>query len=314
MNIIPPIRKAVIPAAGLGTHFLPATKGQPKEMLPIVDKPAIQYIIEEAIQSGIEEILIITGRNKCTIEDYFDRSIELELALKDQGNYELLGQIQDLSKVKIHYIRQREANGLGNALLCAKQFIGNEPFAVLLGDNIIDDQVPCLKQLMEIHKKYGGTVLGVQEVAYDKVSSYVIVQSLAKADNLWQVMELLEKPKIGEVSSRLAVLGRYIIEPEIFQLLEDIGSGHEGEIEFTHALCRLAMERPMYAAGFAGRRYDIGDKQGYLEATVEFALKRPDLREEFYTYLLEMIGPILLGEISASTSSMSIAMRGTRKK
>jgi len=303
---IPNIRKAIIPAAGLGTRFLPATKAQPKEMLPIVDKPAIQYIIEEAIQSGIEEILIITGRNKRAIEDHFDRSIELELMLKEQGKDELLGQMQEVSKVKIHYIRQKTAKGLGHAVLCAKQFIGNEAFAVLLGDDIIDAQVPCLKQLMDVHKKYGGTVLGVQEVAYHKVSSYGIVQPLAMKDNLWQAMDLIEKPTVAEAPSRLAVLGRYIIEPEIFQLLEDTPPGRGGEIQLTDALRRLATLKPMYAARFEGRRYDVGDKQGYLEATVEFALKRPDLKEQFYPYLVELMGPILLGEIAAATSSVPL--------
>lgn len=298
---IPSVRKAIIPAAGLGTRFLPATKAQPKEMLPIVDKPAIQYIIEEAVQSGIEEILIITGRNKRAIEDHFDRSIELELTLKNQGKHELLGQMEELSKVRLHYIRQKEAKGLGHAVLCAKQFIGNEPFAVLLGDDIIDAQVPCLKQLMDIHKEYGGTILGVQEVPHHKVSSYGIVQPLAMKDDLWRAVDLIEKPTMVEAPSRLAVLGRYIIEPEIFQLLEDTQPGRGGEIQLTDALRRLAALKPVYASRFEGRRYDVGDKQGYLEATVEFALKRPDLREKFYPYLLEIIGPTLLGEIAAAT-------------
>ena len=311
MRNIPNIRKAVIPAAGLGTRFLPATKAQPKEMLPIVDKPAIQYIIEEAIQSGIEEILIITGRNKRAIEDHFDRSIELELTLMKQGKYEILGQMQELSKVRIHYIRQKEAKGLGHAVLCAKQFIGNEPFAVLLGDDIIDAQVPCLKQLMDVHQEYGGTVLGVQEVPYHKVSSYGIVEPLAMKDDLWRAMDLIEKPTTAEAPSRLAVLGRYIIEPEIFELLEDTPPGRGGEIQLTDALRRLAALKPVYAARFEGRRYDVGDKQGYLEATVEFALKRPDLREQFYPYLLEMISPTLLGEIAATTSSVSLRGAGS---
>jgi len=296
------IRKAIIPAAGLGTRFLPATKAQPKEMLPIVDKPAIQYIIEEAIQSGIEEILIITGRNKRAIEDHFDRSIELELTLKEQGKHELLGQMQELSKVRIHYIRQKEAKGLGHAVLCAKQFIGNEPFAVLLGDDIIDAQVPCLKQLMDIHKEYGGTIIGVQEVPAHKVSSYGIVKPLMVKKKLWRAMDLIEKPTIDEAPSRLAVLGRYIIEPEIFDLLEKTPPGRGGEIQLTDALRRLATLKPVYASRFEGRRYDVGDKQGYLEATIEFALKRPDLRERFYPYLLEIIGPMLLGEIAAASS------------
>lgn len=304
MIFLKTIKKAIIPAAGLGTRFLPATKAQPKEMLPIVDKPAIQYIIEEAIQSGIEEILIITGRNKRAIEDHFDRSIELELTLKDQGKDELLDQMQELSKVRIHYIRQKEAKGLGHAVLCAKQFIGNESFAVLLGDDIIDAQVPCLKQLINVHTEYGGTILGVQEVPIHKVSSYGIVQPLAIDNNLWQAIDLIEKPAIEEAPSRLAVLGRYIIEPEIFDILEDTPPGRGGEIQLTDALRKLAVLKAIYASRFEGRRYDVGDKQGYLEATVEFALKRPELRERFYPYLLEMLGPILLGEIAATTSRM----------
>lgn len=284
------IRKAIIPAAGLGTRFLPATKAQPKEMLPIVDKPAIQYIIEEAMQSGIEEILIITGRNKRAIEDHFDRAIELELTLKAQGKYELLGLVEELSEVTIHYIRQKEAKGLGHAVLCAKQFVGNEPFAVLLGDDIVDANVPCLRQLMDAYDAYQGSILGVQEVPKDKVSSYGIVKVDTVTDNVWRALDLVEKPDVDEAPSRLAVLGRYIIEPEIFSLLEDTPPGRGGEIQLTDALRRLAAFKPVYAYNFEGRRYDVGDKQGYLEATVEFALKRPDLRDKFLHYLLKTVG------------------------
>lgn len=284
------IKKAIIPAAGLGTRFLPATKAQPKEMLPIVDKPAIQYIIEEAMQSGIEEILIITGRNKRAIEDHFDRAIELELTLKAQGKYELLGLVEELSEVTIHYVRQKEAKGLGHAVLCAKQFVGNEPFAVLLGDDIIDANVPCLRQLMDAYDDYQGSILGVQEVPKDKVSSYGVVKVESVTDNVWRALDLVEKPDADEAPSRLAVLGRYIIEPEIFCLLEDTPPGRGGEIQLTDALRRLAAFKPVYAYNFEGRRYDVGDKQGYLEATVEFALKRPDLRDKFLHYLLKTVG------------------------
>lgn len=287
------IRKAVIPAAGLGTRFLPATKAQPKEMLPIVDKPAIQYIIEEAIDSGIEEILIITGRNKRAIEDHFDRNIELELTLKAQGKYDLLGLVEELSNVTIHYIRQKEAKGLGHAVLCAKQFVGSEPFAVLLGDDIIDSSVPCLRQLMNVYEDCPGTVLGVQEVPRKKVSSYGVVKPEFVRENLWKAIDLVEKPTVEEAPSRLAVMGRYIIEPEIFALLENTPPGRGGEIQLTDALRRLALERPVYAYNFEGRRYDVGDKQGYLEATIEFALQRPDLREPFLRYLLKTVGPLL---------------------
>ncbi|MCE5285448.1 MAG: UTP--glucose-1-phosphate uridylyltransferase GalU [Pelosinus sp.] len=287
------VRKAVIPAAGLGTRFLPATKAQPKEMLPIVDKPAIQYIIEEAIDSGIEEILIITGRNKRAIEDHFDRNVELELQLKDQGKYDLLGMVEEIADVTIHYVRQKEAKGLGHAVLCAKQFVGNEPFAVLLGDDIVDANVPCLKQLMDVYEDRQGTVLGVQEVPQERVSSYGIVSPIEIKPGLWQAVDLVEKPAQEEAPSQLAVLGRYIIEPEIFSLLEDTEPGRGGEIQLTDALRRLAVIKPMYAYNFLGRRYDVGDKQGYLEATVEFALKRPEMRDKFLQYLVKTIGPLL---------------------
>ena len=286
----PSIRKAVIPAAGLGTRFLPATKAQPKEMLPIVDKPCIQYIIEEAVDSGIEEILIITGRNKRAIEDHFDRAIELEMTLKAQGKYELLGLVEELSRVTIHYVRQKEPKGLGHAVLCAKQFVGDEPFAVLLGDDIVDAEVPVLKQLMDVYEDCGGTILGVQEVPRDKVSSYGIVKPKPVKEHLWLAEDLVEKPTVEEAPSRLAVLGRYIISPEIFGILSKTPPGRGGEIQLTDALKKLSETEPVYAYQFEGRRYDVGDKQGYLEATVEYALKRPDLREPFLRYLLKTIG------------------------
>ena len=287
------VRKAIIPAAGLGTRFLPATKAQPKEMLPIVDKPAIQYIIEEAIASGIEEILIITGRNKRSIEDHFDKSVELENQLKEQGKYDLLGLIEEISQVDIHYIRQKEAKGLGHAVFCAKQFVGNEPFAVMLGDDIVDAEVPCLRQLIDVYDDCQGTVLGVQEVAKDKVSSYGIVNPKKVKENIWQAVDLIEKPSVEEAPSQLAVLGRYILEPEIFALLEKTEPGRGNEIQLTDAICKLAHEKPVYAYNFSGRRYDIGDKQGYLEATVEYALKRPEIRDKFLNYLAKTVGPLL---------------------
>ena len=284
------IRTAVIPAAGLGTRFLPATKAQPKEMLPIVDKPCIQYIIEEAIDSGIEDILIITGRNKRAIEDHFDRAVELELTLKAQGKYDLLGLVQELSRVTIHYVRQKEPKGLGHAVLCAKHFVGDEPFAVLLGDDIMDAEVPVLKQLMDVYEDCGGSVLGVQEVPKDRVSSYGVVKPVAVKERLWRADDLVEKPSVEEAPSRLAVLGRYIISPEIFGILEKTEPGRGGEIQLTDALKKLSEREPVYAYEFEGRRYDVGDKQGYLEATVDFALKRPDLRDPFLRYLLKTVG------------------------
>ena len=284
------IRTAVIPAAGLGTRFLPATKAQPKEMLPIVDKPCIQYIIEEAIDSGIEDILIITGRNKRASEDHFDRAVELELTLKAQGKYDLLGLVQELSRVTIHYVRQKEPKGLGHAVLCAKHFVGDEPFAVLLGDDIMDAEVPVLKQLMDVYEDCEGSVLGVQEVPKDRVSSYGVVKPVAVKERLWRADDLVEKPSVEEAPSRLAVLGRYIISPEIFGILEKTEPGRGGEIQLTDALKKLSEREPVYAYEFEGRRYDVGDKQGYLEATVDFALKRPDLREPFLRYLLKTVG------------------------
>ena len=287
------IRKAVIPAAGLGTRFLPATKAQPKEMLPIVDKPAIQFIIEEAIDSGIEEILIITGRNKRSIEDHFDRSLELEMQLKAQGKYDQLKMIEEISDVTIHFIRQKEALGLGHAVLCAKQFVGYEPFAVMLGDDLVDAEAPCLSQLIDVYNDLGGSVLGVQEVPADSVSNYGIVTPRAVKPNVWQAMDLIEKPAKEEAPSRLAVLGRYILDPEIFTILEKTEPGRGGEIQLTDAIRVLAGQQAVYAYNFYGRRYDIGDKEGFLEATVEQALKRPELRDRFMHYLVKTIGPLL---------------------
>lgn len=287
------IRKAVIPAAGLGTRFLPATKAQPKEMLPIVDKPAIQFIIEEAIASGIEEILIITGRNKRSIEDHFDRSLELEAQLKAQGKYDQLKMVEEISEVTIHFIRQKEALGLGHAVLCAKQFVGYEPFAVMLGDDLVDAAVPCLSQLIDVYNDLGGSVLGVQEVPAETVSNYGIVTPRAVKPNIWQAMDLIEKPAQEEAPSRLAVLGRYILDPEIFSILEKTQPGRGGEIQLTDAIRVLAGQQAVYAYNFFGRRYDIGDKEGFLEATVEQALKRPELRERFLTYLVKTVGPLL---------------------
>ena len=280
------VKKAIIPAAGLGTRFLPATKAQPKEMLPIVDKPTIQYIIEEAIASGIEEILIITGRNKNCIEDHFDKSIELEMQLEKSGKSELLELVRDISEmVNIHYIRQKEPKGLGHAILCAKTFVGHEPFAVLLGDDVVDSEKPCLSQLMECYEKYETSILGVQKVPYEKVSKYGIVDGEFKEDNVYKVNKLIEKPSEEEAPSNIAILGRYIISPTIFEILEETKPGKGGEIQLTDALETLNKVEDIYAYVFEGRRYDVGDKQGFLEATVEFALKKDELREGFLEYL-----------------------------
>ncbi len=280
------VRKAVIPAAGLGTRFLPATKATPKEMLPIVDKPTIQYIIEEALASGIEDILIITGRSKRAIEDHFDRSIELELNLEEHGKMKELEMVRRISEVRIHYIRQKEPRGLGHAILCAKHFVEDEPFAVLLGDDVVDGQVPALKQLIDVYDKTGASVLGVQEVPQEKVSSYGIVASQPTDEpRTFTVSDMVEKPAVQDAPSRLAVLGRYVINPEIFEILEHTEPGRGGEIQLTDALRVLAKQQAMYAYNFEGRRYDVGDKQGFLEATVEMALKRPELHDGFLAYL-----------------------------
>lgn len=284
------VRKAIIPAAGFGTRFLPATKAQPKEMLPIVDKPTLQYIIEEAVESGIEEILIITGRNKKSIEDHFDRSIELELELEKKGKTDLLEEIRKISDmVNIHYIRQKEPKGLGHAIYCAKSFIGNEPFAVLLGDDVVYADKPCLKQMIEVHDEYKTTILGVQEVPREDVNKYGIIEAKFIEDRIYKVKGLVEKPDIDHAPSNIAILGRYIINPAIFEILEHTKPGKGGEIQLTDALKELVAREAMYAYNFEGRRYDVGDKQGFLEATVEYALRREDLREEFLNYLIKIV-------------------------
>ena len=284
------VRKAIIPAAGLGTRFLPATKAQPKEMLPIVDKPSLQYIIEEAVASGIEEILIITGRNKKSIEDHFDRSIELELELEKSGKTHLLEEVRKISDmVNIHYIRQKEPKGLGHAIHCAKSFIGNEPFAVLLGDDIVYSEKPCLKQMIEIYDEYKTTILGVQKVPAGDVNKYGIIDAKEIEDRVYKVKGLIEKPSIEEAPSNIAILGRYIINPAIFEILEHTQPGKNGEIQLTDGLRTLAQKEAMYAYNFEGIRYDVGDKIGFLKATVEFALRREDLKEVFMDYLIDIV-------------------------
>lgn len=285
------IRKAIIPAAGLGTRFLPATKAMPKEMLPIVDKPTIQYIVEEAIASGIEDILIITGRSKRAIEDHFDHNPEIETLLQQKGNTELLTLVQDISKmVDIHYVRQKEPRGLGHAIYCARKFIGKEPFAVLLGDDVIVSETPCLKQLIDVYDELGRSVLGVQRVAKEDVCKYGIVDPAGDAgERTVRVGGMVEKPAVNKAPSDIAVLGRYIIEPEIFDILEKTAPGAGGEIQLTDALLVLARKKAMYAHIFDGRRYDVGDRMGFLRATVEFALARPDLGAQFATYLEQLV-------------------------
>jgi len=284
------VRKAVIPAAGLGTRFLPATKAQPKEMLPIVDKPTLQYIIEEAVASGIEEILVITGRNKSSIENHFDRSIELELELERAGKDSILEEIRKISDMaNIHYIRQKEPRGLGHAIHCAKSFIADEPFAVLLGDDIVYNEKPCLKQMIEVYDEYKTTILGVQEVPYEDVGKYGIIDGNHIEEKVYKVRNLVEKPSVENAPSNIAILGRYIINPAIFQAIEETMPGKNGEIQLTDALKILSQREAMYAYVFEGKRYDVGDKQGFLEATIEFALRREDLRDEFLRYLQNVV-------------------------
>lgn len=295
------VRKAIIPAAGLGTRFLPATKAQPKEMLPIVDKPTIQYIVEEAVASGIEDILIITGRGKRAIEDHFDHSLEVELLLEQKGNRDLLDMVHNISNmVDIHYVRQKQPRGLGHAVYCARKFIGDEPFAVLLGDDVIVSETPCLKQLMEVYHNNGGSVLGVQRVDKADVSKYGVVEPDGSSEGRTvTVKSLVEKPPVETAPSDIAVLGRYIIEPEIFSILEKTEPGAGGEIQLTDALKVLAGQKPMFAHVFEGKRYDVGDKMGFLQATVEFALSRSDLGADFAAYLQKLV----LGEFGIEAAS-----------
>lgn len=283
------IRKAIIPAAGLGTRFLPATKAQPKEMLPIVDKPAIQYIVEEAIHSGIEDIIIVTGRNKRAIEDHFDKSIELETMLREKDSLQLLDQVQMVSNLAdVHYIRQKEPLGLGHAIYCARKFIGHEPFAVLLGDDIIEANPPCLKSMMNLYEQTETSVIAVQEVPWEDVSKYGIVSPAVGDDHIKRISDLIEKPARDLAPSNLAVIGRYIIEPEIFDILETCEPGRGGEIQLTDALRVLNQQHQMVAYSIEGQRYDVGDKLGYIEATIELALRRDDLRPRLKDYLMRL--------------------------
>ena len=264
-----------------------ATRMTTEQMLPIVDKPTLQYIIEECVTSGIEEILIITGRNKKSIEDHFDRSVELEMELEKSGKEEMLKMVREISDmVNIHFIRQKEPRGLGHAILCAKTFVGNEPFAVLLGDDVVyNDNKPCLKQLIDCYEEYKTSVLGVQTVEPQDVNKYGIVGGLHIEDRVYKVKNLIEKPAVEEAPSNVAILGRYIITPKIFEILENTAPGKGNEIQLTDALETLIKNEAMYAYDFEGRRYDVGDKLGFLEATVDFALKRPELRDDFIEFL-----------------------------
>jgi UTP--glucose-1-phosphate uridylyltransferase len=285
------IRKAVIPAAGYGTRFLPATKATPKEMLPIVDKPTIQYIVEEALASGIEDILIISGHGKRAIEDHFDSAPALEHELERKGKMELLDVVRETTDVNVHYVRQKYMRGLGDAIFCARSFVGDEPFAVLLGDDVVHHpERSALGQLIDVYEERGGSVLGCQMVTDEQVSSYGIVAGeTLENPRLMRVFDMVEKPSVDEAPSRMAVLGRYIISPAIFSILSETKPGKGGEIQLTDALKVLAQREAVYAYDFEGKRYDLGDKLGFLQATVEFALRRADLGADFKAYLKALV-------------------------
>lgn len=281
------ITKAVIPAAGFGTRFLPATKAVPKEMLPIIDKPTIQYIVEEAMESGITDLLIIVSRGKDAIVNHFDKAFELEAVLERDNKQEMLEAVQVSGKINVHFVRQQEQKGLGHAVLCAKSFAGNEPFAVMLGDDVVVNGKPCLKQLIEQFEKVSSTILGVQKVGMEHVSKYGIVDCDKIDGRMYKMKGMVEKPKRGDAPSDIAALGRYILTPAVFKCLERTPKGAGGEIQLTDAIVELSKSENVYAYDFEGRRYDIGSKQGFLQATVDFALGRSDLKDDFAAYLKE---------------------------
>ncbi|WP_110927047.1 UTP--glucose-1-phosphate uridylyltransferase GalU [Bacillus massiliglaciei] len=280
------IKKAIIPAAGLGTRFLPATKAMPKEMLPIVDKPTIQYIIEEAVAAGIEDIIIVTGKNKRAIEDHFDNALELEMSLENNGKYELLEKVRHSSNLaNIHYIRQKEAKGLGHAVWSARKFISNEPFAVLLGDDIVQSDMPSIKQLMDVYDETGSSVIGVQQVSPEDTHRYGIIDPVMQMDRKYEVKRFVEKPKQGTAPSNLAIMGRYVLTPEIFDLLENQETGAGGEIQLTDAIQKLNEIQSVYAYDFEGERHDVGVVEGFVKTTLEFSLQNEELREEILDYI-----------------------------
>ena len=289
--MIPKVRKAVFPAAGLGTRFLPATKAQPKEMLPLVDKPLIQYAVEEAMHSGVQNIIIVTGRGKSAIEDHFDVSFELEQLLESRNKKDLLATVRSISEmIDVSYTRQKEALGLGHAVLRAKELVGREPFAVVLSDDVIDAGTPCLRQLLDVYEYFGASVVALMEVPPERISAYGVVDAEpvehnGVRDRLFRIHNMVEKPKAEDAPSNLAIIGRYVLTPEIFTSIESVQPGAGGEIQLTDGLKHLLRSRPVYGLRFEGTRYDAGDKLGFLKATVEFALKRYDLGEEFRSYL-----------------------------
>ncbi|MFT8322310.1 MAG: UTP--glucose-1-phosphate uridylyltransferase GalU [Bacillus sp. (in: firmicutes)] len=293
------VKKAIIPAAGLGTRFLPATKAMPKEMLPIVDKPTIQYIVEEAIASGIEDIIIVTGKGKRAIEDHFDYAHELEHNLLEKEKYDLLEKVKySTNLADIHYIRQKEPKGLGHAVWCAKNFIGDEPFAVLLGDDIVQSDTPCLKQLIDQYDETLSSVIGVQKVKENETDRYGIVDPEAAEGRLYQVSNLVEKPKLGTAPSNLAIMGRYVLTPEIFKFLGTQEKGAGGEIQLTDAIQQLNKIQRVFAYDFEGNRFDVGEKLGFVKTTVEFALQHEDLKAEMLRYLQELLSTNLVDHVN----------------
>ncbi|MFD2923003.1 UTP--glucose-1-phosphate uridylyltransferase GalU [Halobacillus naozhouensis] len=285
------IKKAIIPAAGLGTRFLPATKAMPKEMLPIVDKPTIQYIVEEAIASGIEDIIIVTGKGKRAIEDHFDNNFELEDNLIKKEKFELLDKVNETSNVDIHYIRQKEPKGLGHAVWCARKFIGNEPFAVLLGDDIVEADPPCLKQLIDQYEETESSIIGVQQVADDQTHRYGIIDPSSSENRRYQVKNFVEKPAQGTAPSTLAIMGRYILNPEIFSSLEQQKTGAGGEIQLTDAIQELNELQSVFAYDFEGSRYDVGEKFGFIKTTIEFALKNNEIGSDVEEFINSLVNP-----------------------
>ncbi|SEU09284.1 UTP--glucose-1-phosphate uridylyltransferase [Salinibacillus kushneri] len=283
------VKKAIIPAAGLGTRFLPATKAMPKEMLPIVDQPTIQYIVEEAVESGIEDIIIVTGKGKRSIEDHFDNAFELENNLFQKGKFELLEKVRQPSKVDIHYIRQKEPKGLGHAVWSARKFIGSEPFAVLLGDDIVRAENPCLKQLIDAYEEVESSVIGVQQVPEEQTNRYGIIDPIKQDGRLYEVKNFIEKPVTKDAPSNVAIMGRYVLTPEIFDFLEKQELGSGGEVQLTDAIQKLNRIRKVYAFDFEGTRYDVGEKLGFIKTTIEMALLRDDMNEEMKHYLRELV-------------------------
>ena len=280
------VRKGVFPAAGLGTRFLPATKAQPKEMLPLVDKPTIQYVVEEAVASGLEELVLVTGRNKRAIEDHFDAAFELEYYLQDRGKTEELEQIKTISELaSVSYVRQKEPLGLGHAILCARALVGDEPFGVFLGDDIIVAKTPCMRQLLDVYARYAGPVVAVMRIPGEDIGRYGVINAKPVGGNVYEVLDMVEKPAPKDAPSDLAIIGRYVLTPDLFPILAETPADSRGEIQLTNGLRTLRQRRPIYAVEFEGRRYDTGDKLGFLKATVDFALARPDLGDEFRAYL-----------------------------